>query len=194
MEPEVLEYQEPKTPFSSHIIDFIQTLVVFAAIGTAIYFLIAQPHKVSGSSMSPTFEDGDYIITEKVSYKFTQPKRYDVVVFKNPKDESQDFIKRVVGLPGDMVKIEDGYVFLNGMQLPESYISSAILTEPGLFLQEGEVVTVENDQYFVLGDNRNRSSDSREWGTITKKEIIGKVFLRYWPADSIGILPGAAQN
>lgn len=177
--------------FKDHIIDFFQTLVVFAAIGTAVYWLIAQPHKVSGSSMHPNFRDGDYIITDKLTYKFDEPKRGDIVVFKNPKDETVDFIKRILAVPGDRIKVQDGKIYLNGGELNEPYIASTIETNPGSFLEEGIEITVTDGHYITIGDNRPASSDSREWGFITKQEIIGKVFFRYWPANEIGLYPAA---
>lgn len=183
--------QDPSNSFGSHIVDFIQTLVVFAAIGTAIYFFIAQPHKVSGSSMVPNFHNGDYIITDKVSYKVGDPQHGDIIVFKNPRDESQDFIKRIIGVPGDTIKVENGVVSVNGTQIPEPYLPSGLFTENRAYFTEGKEVTVEDGKYVVFGDNRPNSSDSREWGFITKAEIIGKVFLRYWPANQIGIIKGS---
>ncbi len=176
--------------FKDHVIDFFQTLVVFAAIGTAIYWLVAQPHKVSGSSMFPNFKNGDYIITDKISYRLSDPKRGDIVVFKNPKDETQDFIKRILGVPGDRLKVQSGKIFLNGVQLDEPYLNN-IVTNPGSFLREGEEKTVEAGHYITIGDNRPASSDSREWGQITREEIIGKVFFRYWPATEVGLYPAA---
>lgn len=185
---DILGYQEPKPTLSAHIIDFFQTVVVFAAIGTAIYLFVAQPHKVSGASMFPNFHDGDYIMTDKVTYRFSQPKRGDIVVFKNPRDKSQDFIKRITGLPGDRVAIESNQVLVNGRSLVEPYTNPATATEPGSFLQDGQEVTVAEDHYLVLGDNRGRSSDSREWGFISKEEIIGRVFFRYWPKETVGLV------
>lgn len=185
------EPDKKPTSFREHVVDFFQTLVVFAAIGTAIYWLVAQPHKVSGSSMFPNFKNGDYIITDKVSYRFSEPQRGDIVVFKNPKDETQDFIKRIIGIPGDKVKVESGKIYLNGNELTEPYLAETIFTNPGSFLQEGGEITVEPDHYITIGDNRPASSDSREWGFITRDEIIGKVFFRYWPATEIGIYPAA---
>ena len=178
---------------SSHLIDFIQTLVVFAAIGTAIYLFVAQPHKVSGSSMFPNFHDGDYIITDKITYRFSEPKLGDVIVFKNPRDESQDFIKRIIGTPGDRVKVENSVIYINGKPLKESYISPGVITQGQTFLSEGKEVEVISGEYLAFGDNRERSSDSREWGFLKKEEIIGKVFLRYWPKDTIGLYPAAAH-
>src|SRR5579884_1395038 len=172
----------------THIIEFIQTLVVFAAIGTAVYLFIAQPHKVSGSSMYPNFKNNDYIITNKIGYDFEKPQRGQVIVFKNPKDLSQDFIKRIIGLPGEKVKIQDGHVFINDQQLPEPYLPDGLQTMAGAFAQEGQEIDIPPDNYFVLGDNRPASSDSREWGFVTRQEIIGQAFFRYWPENEIGII------
>lgn len=182
--------QKPQVTFKDHVIDFFQTLVVFAAIGTAIYWLVAQPHKVSGSSMFPNFKNGDYIITDKVTYKVSDPKRGDIVVFKNPKDETQDFIKRILAKPGDRIKVEGGKIVLNGTTLNEPYLNN-VTTNPGSFLREGTEFTVEPGHYITIGDNRPASSDSREWGQITREEIIGKVFFRYWPATEAGLYPAA---
>lgn len=194
MEDYLKYHPEPEkhtVTFKDHVIDFFQTLVVFAAIGTAIYWLVAQPHKVSGSSMFPNFKDGDYIITDKLTYKFGDPKRGDIVVFKNPKDETVDFIKRILALPGDKIKVQNGKIYLNGSELKEPYLKDTIITNPGAFLREGEEITVEPGRYITIGDNRPASSDSREWGFITQQEIIGKVFFRYWPASEVGLYPAA---
>lgn len=174
--------------FGSHIIDFIQTLVVFGAVFALIYLFVAQFHKVSGHSMDPTFSNGDYLITEKISYRFGKPKTGDIIVLKNPRDESQDFIKRIIALPGDSIKIANNSVFVNGELLKEPYLPPATTTHSGAFLTEGSTIKAGPNQYFVLGDNRDHSSDSREWGSITKKEIVGKAFFRYWPPKSIGLL------
>lgn len=180
--------EQPSGPtLKEHIIDFIQSIVVVGAIFALIYLFIAQPHKVSGASMTPNFLNGNYILTDKVTYRFSQPKRGDIIVLKNPRDESQDFIKRIIAIPGDEVKISEGHVFINDYLLEELYLKKGILTEPRNFLQEDEEIKVGVNQYFVFGDNRNASSDSREWGPITKEEIVGRVFFRYWPLASFGL-------
>lgn len=181
----------PKTSLATHFMEFFQTFVVFAAIASTIYLFVAQPHKVSGLSMFPNFHHGDYIITDKVSYKFGEPKKGDVVVFKNPKNSDEDFIKRIMAVPGDKIKVEDGSVFVNSKRLKEPYLKTDIFTESKSFLREGEEVKIADGTYIVMGDNRPNSSDSREWGPITKKEIIGKVMVRYWPKDAIGLYPAA---
>lgn len=187
------EQPKPQQSLKDHFIELFQTLVVFATIATIIYWLIAQPHKVSGSSMFPNFHDGDYIITDKVTYRFREPERGDVVVFRNPRDQSQDFIKRIMGIPGDKIKVENNRVYVNGKLIKEPYIKDSVITNTGAFMRNGEEVTVAPGEYIVFGDNRPHSSDSREWGYVKKNEIIGRVFLRYWPKDAIGVWPAAYQ-
>lgn len=172
----------------SHIIDFIQTFVVFGAIFALIYLFVAQFHKVSGNSMIPTMHNGDYLITEKVSYKLGDPKRGDIIVLKNPRDESQDFIKRIIAIPGDTITVEEMAVFINGGQTLEEYLPPQTPTHTGAYLSQRKNIRLDNNEYFVMGDNREHSSDSREWGPITKQEIVGKAFFRYWPPDGIGLL------
>lgn len=172
----------------AHLIDFFQTLVVFGAFFALLYLFIAQPHKVSGSSMYPTFHDGDYILTDKLTYRFQEPKPGDIVVFRNPRNESQDFIKRVIAVPGDTVIVSEGKVYVNGQKLQEVYLPSGTTTRPDNFLTEGAAVKVGKGQYFVLGDNRSHSSDSREWGGVSKNEIVGKAFFRYWPPNAFGLV------
>lgn len=184
--------EAPKKSFFENLggffIEFFETLVVFGAIFAVIYLFIAQFHKVSGLSMYPTMHDSDYLITEKVSYRFNQPKKGDIIVLKNPKDNSQDFIKRVIALPGDTIKVENNIVFVNNQPIPEKYLPSGTPTQSGAFLTEGTELKAGTNQYFVFGDNRNHSSDSREWGPITKEEIVGRAFFRYWPLQQIGLL------
>lgn len=181
------EHKSFLTQMGEHAVDFIQTLVVFGAIFALIYLFIAQPHKVSGNSMFPTFYNGDYILTDKISYRIGQPKYGDVIVLQNPKDESQDFIKRIIGLPGDTVMVQDQQVFRNGSLLTENYLPAGTKTYPGSFLPEGTTYKVDPGKYFALGDNREHSSDSREWGVLTREEIVGKVFFRYFPLQNFGI-------
>lgn len=194
-EVDVLAYQPPPAPsLKEHAVDFFQTLVVFAAIGTVIYLFVAQPHKVSGNSMFPNFHNADYIITDKVSYRFSLPQRGDVVVFKNPKDPSQDFIKRVIGLPGEKVKVQGGKVYINGKILEEPYLKPEVYTTTGAFLQEGKEMIVNEGSTIVMGDNRPNSSDSREWGLLPNEKIIGRVILRYFPPPDFGLYPEDFKN
>lgn len=179
---------KPESPnsISAHIIDFVQSLVLFGAIFAIIYLFIAQPHKVSGLSMYPTFNDGDYILTDKLSYRFGAPQHRDVIVLKNPRNESQDFIKRIIGEPGDTVEVQGGKVFVNGKEDIETYLPKDVVTRDGAFLREGQNYTVPANDYLVFGDNREHSSDSRSWGLVARDEIVGKVFFRYWPPNTFG--------
>lgn len=166
------------------LFEIIETVVVALALFVVIYLFLAQPHQVRGASMAPNFHNGEYILTDKITYKFRKPERGDVIIFRAPKNQELDYIKRIIALPGETVKVEKGSIFVNGKMIEEKYLPSGPIS-PGTFLQEGQGVTLEQDEYFVLGDNRNHSSDSREWGPITIKDIIGKAFLRYWPVDQI---------
>lgn len=186
--------EAPKKSFfdnlEGYFIEFIETIVIFGAIFAALYLFVAQFHKVSGSSMVPTLHSGDYLITEKISYRFRDPKHGEIIVLKNPRDESQDFIKRIIAVPGDTLKISNGSVFVNGQLIKENYLPLGISTRSGAFIQGGDTIKAGSNQYFVFGDNREHSSDSREWGAVTKEEIVGRAFFRYFPIRDIGLLTG----
>jgi signal peptidase I len=192
MDPNYVPGIEPTAPtMGNQIIDFIQTLVLFAAIFLVIFLFIAQPHKVSGASMETTFFNADYIITDKLTYRFNEPKRGDVIVFQYPKDHSTDFIKRVIGVPGDKVKVSQGHVFVNDKELDEPYVHGEVTIGDPAFLPDNQEITVPAGEFFALGDNREHSLDSRNWGYVKKSEILGRVLVRYWPPNELGILPGA---
>ena len=149
---------------------------------------IAEPRYIPSDSMLPTLETGDRLVIEKISYRFTSPKFGDIVVFQPPPElqrrgyyQDQAFIKRIIGTPGDTVKIDDGKVYLNGNILQEDYIK-----EPPL--QAFQLVQVPQNQYFMMGDNRNDSNDSRYWGFLPKKNMIVKAIFRFWPPGRIGTM------
>ncbi|MHB8871306.1 MAG: signal peptidase I [Candidatus Doudnabacteria bacterium] len=167
--------------------DLIKVLIIAMAIILPIRYAVAQPFIVSGSSMEPTFYTGEYLIINEWTYHFDNPQRGDVIVFKYPKDTSQYFIKRVIALPGERVKIEENKVIIynkehpNGWVLGESYIPASDTTLP---VGDG-TTTLGSDEYYVLGDNRLASSDSRFWGPVPKHDIIGKVFIRAFPFSDL---------
>jgi signal peptidase I len=169
-------------------LDFLETIVVSLAIFALVYLFLFQPHQVDGRSMEPNFHNGEYILTDKVSYRFDEPKRGDVVVFHSPQDERVDFIKRILAVPEDKIMVKGGYVYLNDQKLEESYINDPGAVVAGKFLRENAPVTVPSGQYIVMGDNRLHSSDSREWGLITRAEIVGRAFFRYWPINEFGLV------
>src|SRR3989339_1694049 len=160
------------------ILDFIETIVVSLAIFAVVSLFLFQPHQVDGRSMEPNFHDKEYILTDKISYRFGEPKRSDVVVFHSPQDERIDFIKRIIGVPGDSLQIKGGYLYINGTKIEENYINDPGQVAQGRFLKEGAKVDVPAGQFFVMGDNRLHSSDSREWGFVTRDEIVGRAFFR----------------
>ena len=168
--------------------DLLESIVVALAIFVVVYLFFYQPHQVKGASMEPNFHDGEYILTNKFEYRFGEPHRGDVIVFRSPQNPEIDFIKRIIGLPGDEVQLVNNHFIVNGVTLDESYIAPTLFTYNGSYLQEGQTITVQPDNYFVVGDNRPRSSDSREWGTITRSSIIGKSQVRYWPFDRFGVI------
>lgn len=171
--------------------DFFEALVIALAIALPIKFFVASPFIVVGASMYPTFENSDYLIVDKLIYQFEEMKRGDVVVFRPPTSEKTYFIKRIIGLPGETIRVRGNMVTIinkdnpDGFVLSEEYVSSA---------REGITdVTLESDQYFVMGDNRAVSSDSRVWGPLTKERISGRVDLRLFPLSEIDIMPGKVE-
>lgn len=173
----------------SFILDFLETIVVALSIFVVVYLFFFQPHQVKGSSMEPNFHDNEYILTDKISYRFNQPQRGQVIIFKAPTNPDLDYIKRIIGLPGDTVKVTSGYVYVNGVKLNEYYLHDQTSILGNGFLKEGEAIKVPEGDYFVMGDNRPHSSDSREFGPIVKSAIIGKALIRYWPLSQFGVVP-----
>jgi signal peptidase I len=152
--------------------DVVETLLLAAVLFFVINSVSARV-RVDGFSMRPTLEDGELVLVNKLAYWLGQPKHGDIVVFRYPVNPSEDLIKRVIGLPGDVVKIQDGKLYINGLAVSEPYIAAA----PEYY---GEWV-VPQGQLFVLGDNRNDSLDSHEWGVLPQTNVIGRAILIYWP-------------
>lgn len=179
---------------AAFFLDILQVVVFAVAIFLFVYLLVLQPHKIRGESMMPNFQDGEYLLTDKVTYRFNEPKRGDVIVFKAPVGNEEDFIKRIIGLPGESVSVHDNHVYVDNHLLDESYIDPSVPTSAGRFLPEGESVVVPAGQYFVLGDNRPHSSDSRTWGFVTMDRINGRAWLVYWPLSVSGIVEAVDYN
>jgi len=169
--------------------DILKIVIIALAIIVPIRYFLIQPFFVNGASMDPNFLDGDYLIIDEISYRFNEPQRSDVIIFRYPLDPSQFFIKRVVGLPNETVKIEDGKVFIYSEETPDE----RIILDESAYLEDSYTpgnleITLEEDEYFVLGDNRMSSSDSRKWGELDKKYIIGRAWIRAWPFDRAVLL------
>jgi signal peptidase I len=171
------------------IIEIVQFALIALLIVLPIRMFIAQPFIVSGASMEETFHTGEYLIVDQVTYRFNKPTRGDVIIFRYPRDPSKFFIKRIIGLPGDTITIDGNVVtifsdqFPEGVALEESYIKSM---EPNTVQTE----TLGDREYFVMGDNRDQSSDSRVWGVLQEENIIGRALVRLFPVNQVEFLPG----
>ncbi len=161
----------------SHIArEIVETVVLTVLIFLVVRFVI-QSYHVEGTSMLPGLNGDDYVLVNKVAYLFHQPQRGDVIVFHYPLDTTRDFIKRVIGLPGDTIRTDNTHVWVNGVELNEPYISAP--SNPN-----GNVWKVPSGDYFVLGDNRPVSDDSRDWGFVPQSDLVGKAVVVYWPLKS----------
>jgi len=161
--------------------EIFEVVAVAVVVVVAIRSFIVQPFLVSGASMEPSFSSNDYLLIDEVSYRFNQPSRGDVIVFRYPGDESIYYIKRVIGLPGEHLLISDGKIKIFNSENPDGFVLDEFYLPSGLKTSGNEEVALKSDQYFVMGDNRNYSFDSRSWGNLQKSEIVGLVRLRLWP-------------
>lgn len=160
--------------------EVVKIVIIAAIIVVPIRYFLFQPFFVRGQSMDPSFENGDYLIIDELSYRFRQPARGEVIVFKYPQNASQRFIKRIIGLPGETVEIKDGRIIIYSQAGKQMLDESDYL--PTDLKTSGEVkVTLGPNEYFVLGDNRNFSLDSRRFGSLPEENIIGRVIVRAWP-------------
>ena len=178
--------KEKSRGIAGEILSFLLYVVVVVGITFLIIHYVGQRTYVSGRSMENTLSDGDNLIVDKITYRFSDPKRYDIIVFPYQYEENTYFIKRIIGLPGETVQIVDGIIYIDGEALQESY-GREVMKNSGL---AADPVTLGEDEYFVLGDNRNDSTDSRDpsVGKIPRDRIIGRAWVRIWPLSKIGIL------
>lgn len=166
--------------------------IALIAVVVIKYFLI-QPFIVNGASMEPSFFDGDYLLIDEISYRFKDPERGDVVVFRSPQDSSVYYIKRVIALPGERIEVQDGQMRIysdeqpNGFVIDEWYVRESIRRA---WQGAPVIITLKSDQYFVLGDNRVNSYDSRFWGPLERNKIIGLVKARLWPLQEMSFFGG----
>lgn len=179
----------PENKKENAFVEIVRFALIALLIVLPLRWFVAQPFIVSGASMETTFHDNEYLIVDQLTYHFDEPERGDVIVFRYPKDHSKFFIKRIIGIPGDTVIIDGSTVTIvneeypQGKTLTENYISSMV---------KGGNYTVElkEDEYFVMGDNRDHSSDSRMWGALNRDEIVGRALFRLFPPTKAAVLPG----
>jgi signal peptidase I len=162
--------------------EFVETIVITFLIYFLIRTFLFENYRVLGHSMDPTLENNQFLVVNKLGYRLHDPERGDIIVFRDRGSDERKLIKRVVGLPGEVVEISDGQVFVDNRALDEVYIANqGRYSQPPLQIPEGN--------YFVLGDNRNNSSDSRNWGTLPRDWVVGKAWVSYWPPRLWGIIP-----
>lgn len=169
--------------------DLVRFIFIAVIIVLPIRMLVAQPFIVSGSSMFPTFKDNQYLIVDQISYKFEEPARGDVVIFKYPLDPSKFFIKRTIGLPNETVSIKQGIITITHADGTEIELDEPYLKETQIS-KDTMSVELKDDEYFVMGDNRIASSDSRTWGVLPRKNIVGRALIRLLPVDVLDLNPG----
>ena len=187
-----MENTEAETPAKkeSSFKEFVKFFVVATLIVVPLRLWVAQPFIVRGASMEPTYENSEYLVVDEFSYHFRVPQRGEVIVFRFPEDTSKIFIKRIIGLPGEKVEILNNQIhiynkdFPNGFLVKESYIG-----EFNAMVTADMAIVLNSDEYFVLGDNRPESSDSRLWGSLKQNLIIGRTWLRLFPFDRISVFP-----
>jgi len=189
MDDNNLSDKEPAGKEKSILREILGLLVYLAIVLLVTYIVVTfvgQRTEVNGMSMYPTLTDGDNLIVEKISYRFGEPQRFDIIVFPYPGDEKVHYIKRIIGLPGETIQIINGDIYINQVVLEENYGYEAIANSG----TAAEPIALGEDEYFVLGDNRNNSQDSRYTtvGNIKRKDIVGRAWLRIWPLNSIEIL------
>jgi len=177
--PELSQPKERHSGFLRSLVDILETLILAVVLFVSIN-LISARIRVDGASMEPTLVSGEYVVINRISYRLGSPGRGDIIVFHFPLDPKEEYIKRVIGLPGDEVEVKNNAVYVNGQPLDESYLK--------VTTNYSGTWRVPAGQLFVLGDNRNNSSDSHDWGTVPLKYVVGKAFLVYWPPPAWGLI------
>jgi len=177
------------------IVEIVKVVIISLAIIIPVRYFLIQPFYVKGASMEPNFYDHEYLIIDEIGYRFTQPQRGDIVVFRYPKDPRQYFIKRIIGLPGETIKIKDGRVFVVNAEHADGLAIDEELYLPETVKTAGnKEVQLAADEYYVLGDNREYSLDSRNFGPVPARLVIGRVWLRGWPFDRITVFSTPNYN
>ena len=178
--PEVAAAEPRRSAVWSVLAEILQTILIAVLLFLAVNLVTARI-RVEGNSMEPSLHDGQMVVVNRLAYRWSEPSRGDIVVFYFPLDPSRRFIKRVIGLPGDNVEARDGLLYVNGAALDEPYLAA-----PPRYTGAWQV---EPETLFVLGDNRNNSDDSQNWGALPMNEVIGKAVLVYWPLPDVGLIP-----
>jgi signal peptidase I len=182
--------RRPGNTIRGTIREWLQVIIIALLISLPIRFFIAEPFVVNGASMDPTFSTGQFLIVDRLTYRFEEPKRGDVIVFKYPNNPSTYFIKRIIGLPGETVSIKNGIVTIINTESPTGTVLDETYVDSSHRSHENTSSILGPDQYFVMGDNRAQSSDSRIWGALDKGLIAGRPIVRLLPVTQLSLLPG----
>lgn len=185
---EVTETNPEKAPsVGSFLWELARIVIIAFVVMVGFRYFVAEPFIVSGSSMVPNFHNREYLVVNKMTYRFNEPQRGDVIVFRYPKDPSQYFIKRIIGLPGEKVKVENGKVYVYNNENPDgSVLGEPYLSNEDITFGKDDTVKLGSDEFYVLGDNRLASSDSRVWGILPREDIVGTAWLRVFPVSAFG--------
>lgn len=187
--PEESITEEPAKNFSRELWEIAKVIIISLAIVLPVRYFIVQPFIVRGASMEPNFEDREYLIIDEFSFYVREPARGEVIVFRYPRDPRQFFIKRIIGLPGEEVKIQNGKITVINREFPKGFtLEESYLEPPGRLTRPDGATKLSQGELFVLGDNRDFSSDSRVWGPLPEKMIVGRVIFRAWPFDKAGTI------
>ena len=176
------------------LLDTIEIITTAFAIFVVMFLFVVQIHEVNGDSMLPNFHDKEYVLTDKISYKFKEPQRGEVVIFKAPPKPRDEYIKRLIALPGEKIKIQNNKIIIyndghpKGFVLQEDYLKNGILTKGKSAIPADTLISIPEGEYLVFGDNREASSDSRHWGTVGKGLIVGRAVFRIWPPTALSVI------
>jgi signal peptidase I len=188
------EFKQESTSDSvkQFITEIFKIVITALIIVIPVRYYVIQPFYVKGESMEHTYKNGDYLIINEIGYRFGEPVRGDVVVLRPPNDPSDFYIKRIIGLPGESIQIKDGFVYIldennNSTKLSETYLSDDVITSDAVFTKD-PVITLGDDEYLVLGDNREHSTDSRIFGPVKRSALVGKTMLRAWPVSRFELI------
>lgn len=179
--------EQPRSRAKSALRELVETILFTLLIYVLVRTFLFENYRVVGHSMEPTLQDDQFLVVSKLGYRLHEPQRGDIIVFRDPRSNDRKLIKRVIGLPGETVQVHGGQVSVDDQVLDEPYI-----TEPGHYNQPPSLIP--DDHFYVLGDNRDNSSDSHSWGTMSREEIVGKAWLTYWPPRLWGVIPDWAYG
>lgn len=190
-----LPFRMDKNRVKSELREWLEAIVIALVMALVIRTFVVQAFKIPSLSMYPTLKIGDRLFVNKFLYRFREPQRWDIIVFKYPEDPTKDFIKRLIGLPGETVEIRDGSIYVNGIkETPPADLANNVYYNSEPYGAINQKIVVPPDHFYVLGDNSMNSRDSRAWGFVSRKELLGKAFVRWWPPHRIGMLQHSPRD